>query len=145
MRAWMLMRSRFSIEEFDSEHSLLMRQLDALERATDSEYNIKLAKDVITENAKEIEGLREDWDWVLDELETKFDEYLSIITKLRPIYDRGRILTSEINEARESIPRRGPIKHVPGVGGNIDLQKLKGAIFIDNNLIAKAFMKGERP
>ena len=71
------------------------------------------------------------------------DEYLKVIQKLGAIYQMGQKLNYQIMEAREALPKGTPIVYIPGVGSDINLDRLRGAFFFDNNIIKDTFKKGE--
>jgi len=131
------------LDRLEREKIELIRQIAALEKAPFSENNISLANLVLEDNKKRLAKLRTGWDGLLDELEDLRGEYLQVIQKLGTLYQSGQTLSNQIMLAREALPKGTPIVYIEGVGGDINLDSLRGSFFFDNNIIKDTFRKGE--
>ena len=129
------------IEKLDSEYGLLSRQALILTDADGSEYMAELARAVLAENERLLKELRAEWHQQVEKLQKHTDQYLRTVRKASAIYKKGEALNNEIALARESLPKRGESRYIPGVADNLNLDRLKGDIFFDNNLIRQTFLK----
>ena len=131
------------IEKLDREYELLSRQALTLAEADRSEYMAGLARAVLVENEQLLKELQTEWHGQVEKLQKFTEQYLRTVSKARAIYKKGESLTNEIALARESLPTRGETRYIPGVADSLNLDRLKGDIFFDNNLIRQRFLRGD--
>jgi uncharacterized protein YPO0396 len=127
------------IEKLDSEFELLNRQAMTLSEADSSEYMANLAQAVLAENERLLKKLQVEWQQQVESLQKCRKQYLRTVRKASSIYKKGKALTNEIALARESLPKRGESRYIPGVADSLNLDRLRGEIFFDNERIKQAF------
>lgn len=99
----------------------------------------KAAQDVLKEGAEIIsKELRQEWKNRLAELEGAKAAYLAVCTKLGTIKRRAEEISSKIGTLEGFLPSAG----VPRLVTSIDLEELTGPIFLDPEIIKKAYITG---